>query len=1231
MADTYTTNLNLTKPEPGAAEDTWGISLNADLDALDAIFGSGGTAVSMGVVTLDGLTVDGVGSLDNNGLNLELSSSNTGIIYDAQNGYHTFKRNGTNALQINGGNGDIAFYEDTGTTAKLFWDASAGSLGIGTTSPNTPLDVRRSDASGAVAEFHNNVGYGIDIGTSTTDAYISSGYQQNFIFKTNAGSGQTERIRITSTGELLLNKTSASVGTDGVQLRPSSYSGFSATSTTALFVNRNTNDGDVVEIGKNGVKVGSLGTVGADVTIGTGDTGLRFRDEFDAIQPHNITTNGTVDGVISLGKIGATFKDLHLSGTVNASLGYFSKSGGNNITINSTTANATFLKLQNSVRAYSVTTTYDGALSFYDNTGTSERVRILSSGAFLIGKTALGVNNTGLQFNGGLLAVTKDGGEPLILNRKTTDGVVADFRKDNTSVGNTRSFGGDLIIQTGITGLRFNDANDAIHPVIVNGSVSDGATDLGLTNARFKDLHLSGTANVGSVTSSGNIFMSTNGSILRNSGGALQLQSDASQVILRSNNTTALTLDTSQNAIFAGNVGIGTTSPTETLHVMSGVSNDTVAIISGSQSDRGLTISTYASDGRTDGGVDLDAYKSFKFTTDGTERVRIDSSGNLAIGNVSAAAKLDIRQDSGAAIRCEDGSGAYFVVKQGGTVGIGTPSPDAPLTVHNSSDPEIRFGYSSTQDHKIAWDSSKVFIHADPENANGSSAIGFSVDGTERARIDSSGNFGINTSSPDALLEIDKGSEGEYLRVGGDNASNARSLRFTSSTASGSSVGALHTIKANSVGGEIAFANGNGNIMYLNVDRNVGIGTTSPDTLLHLSANTGATLRLESTDTAIAANEVMGAIEWEGNDATTGSSGIAGKIDVITEDATPEYSMRFFTQDNLSGTYELAERMRIKSDGKVGIGTTSPAKQLHVYQPSGQTGIVLSRTNNIAGVNLQFSVDSSKTRLLSYGDALSFWTAATGSGTNASEKARFDALGNLLVGTTSIAPYASTSSTAQGIALRGDLGFIGVSRPNNSSAYFNRAGTDGAIVNFRKDGTTVGNIGCPDGANGSQLVIAAGTGGTNTGVGLRFTSFTVHNIIPCYDDGSSADNHIDLGNSGARFDDIYATNGTIQTSDRNEKQDIQALTDAEQRVATACKGLIRRFRWQDAVEEKGDDARYHFGVIAQDLQDAFTAEGLDAGDYGMFISSTWTDDDGNEQTRLGVRYNELLAFIITTL
>ena len=98
---------------------------------------------------------------------------------------------------------------------------------------------------------------------------------------------------------------------------------------------------------------------------------------------------------------------------------------------------------------------------------------------------------------------------------------------------------------------------------------------------------------------------------------------------------------------------------------------------------------------------------------------------------------------------------------------------------------------------------------------------------------------------------------------------------------------------------------------------------------------------------------------------------------------------------------------------------------------------------------------------------------------------------------------------------------------------------------------------------------------------------------------------MDLGGASVRWDDVYATNGTIQTSDRNEKQDIAELSDAEQRVAVAAKGLMRKFRWHDAVEAKGDDARTHFGIIAQDLQAAFVAEGLDAGDYAMFISTTW--------------------------
>ena len=147
--------------------------------------------------------------------------------------------------------------------------------------------------------------------------------------------------------------------------------------------------------------------------------------------------------------------------------------------------------------------------------------------------------------------------------------------------------------------------------------------------------------------------------------------------------------------------------------------------------------------------------------------------------------------------------------------------------------------------------------------------------------------------------------------------------------------------------------------------------------------------------------------------------------------------------------------------------------------------------------------------------------------------------------------------------------------------------------------------------------------------GLRFIDYTQKNISPFnVDTNADSDNLVDLGKLSARFDDIYATNGTIQTSDQNEKQDIEELTEAETRVAVACKGLLRKFRWKSSVEENDDEARTHFGIIAQDLQAAFAAEGLDVGDYAMFISSSWEDELGREQTRLGVRYSELLAFII---
>jgi hypothetical protein len=144
------------------------------------------------------------------------------------------------------------------------------------------------------------------------------------------------------------------------------------------------------------------------------------------------------------------------------------------------------------------------------------------------------------------------------------------------------------------------------------------------------------------------------------------------------------------------------------------------------------------------------------------------------------------------------------------------------------------------------------------------------------------------------------------------------------------------------------------------------------------------------------------------------------------------------------------------------------------------------------------------------------------------------------------------------------------------------------------------------------------------------------------------DNTYNLGTGGIRWKEVFAANGTINTSDAREKQDIVELSDAERRVAVKLKGLVRRFRFKDAVAQKGDDSRYHVGVIAQDVASAFESEGLDPARYGILCFDKWEDfyqdildGDGNptgEQElvnpagdRFGIRYEQLLAFIVAAI
>ena len=358
--------------------------------------------------------------------------------------------------------------------------------------------------------------------------------------------------------------------------------------------------------------------------------------------------------------------------------------------------------------------------------------------------------------------------------------------------------------------------------------------------------------------------------------------------------------------------------------------------------------------------------------------------------------------------------------------------------------------------------------------------------------------------------------------------------------------------------------------------------------------------------------------------------------------------------------YGVAEAVLVNPDGYVQIGADSGAAF---------NNDAMLRLQRTGGRFFQsFKVDADQIAAIFFGDvdddiecgiqytassqSLSFLSG------NNSEAMRIDSARTLLVGKTTV------DNTTVGMRLSGGTGFTSMVRDGGEPLLLNRLTSDGDLAVFRKDGTTVGSIGFQ--STGFEISGEAGHAGI---------SFATVAWVPM-NDGARVDDTISLGVSSYRFDDIYLTNAPTITSDRNEKQDILEITTAEYNVAKACKGLLRSFRWIDAVEKKGDDARIHFGIIAQDLQDAFTAEGLDAGKYGMFMSNTWwetetevaaveavdevTDEDGNvtteaveakdaytrtdtfdtlaeapagatERTRLGVRYSELLAFIIAAL
>ena len=229
---------------------------------------------------------------------------------------------------------DVNF--DSGT---LFVDASANEVGIGTTSPQSLMDVsatnpiltltstRASNSEGdslGVIKFFNTDGNNNGPNNAAlieAVAATSSGSDADLLIKTIRGSSEgddaTEALRVTYEGNFLVSTTNTSpVGNNvvGVGLFPNGSGQFSRDGGVGLLVNRKSDDGDIASFRKDGTEVGVVGSKSGDLIIGTGTTGQRFLDGDPSISP--VTTNGGTlnDNTIDLGRGTGRWKDLYLGG-----------------------------------------------------------------------------------------------------------------------------------------------------------------------------------------------------------------------------------------------------------------------------------------------------------------------------------------------------------------------------------------------------------------------------------------------------------------------------------------------------------------------------------------------------------------------------------------------------------------------------------------------------------------------------------------------------------------------------------------------------------------------------------------------------------------------------------------------------------------------------------------------------------------------------------------------------
>ena len=395
-----------------------------------------------------------------------------------------------------------------------------------------------------------------------------------------------------------------------------------------------------------------------------------------------------------------------------------------------------------------------------------------------------------------------------------------------------------------------------------------------------------------------------------------------------------------------GNVGIGTSSPGSKVHVFD--SNPEVRL----QSSGTSTNCEYSMLGRDGSNVAhkvniKTAASALTFGTGGSsgnsyvpsERMRIDSSGNVGVGTTSPAQQDGnnnpvvhlYHATSPVEFRAQRGNGcdAFFTARSA-ELQIGT-NTNHRIELRTNDTERMRIESSGIiglpDDAAIAWGSGSG--RPSIKGNNSSDNLQFNVAGSERMRIASDGKIGIGHTTPKFGLTLAQ-SATDTGKLGWEDGSENKRASITCSSSSDA----------------LQFHTGTSDTERMRI-------TSSG--MVELRANQGSAetnvIRFTDTDTSVAANQKFGQLQWFSNDASGGGPCVKGEIYVVARDTTPDGDMVFATHDG-SGT-NTAENIRLISSGGITFnGDTAAANALNDYEEGTWTPTLIADTG-IASHNAQ--------------------------------------------------------------------------------------------------------------------------------------------------------------------------------------------------------------------------------------------------------------------------------------